>query len=306
MSLHKKKKIKKRQSVADGPAVEQPMSRKRMGCKRFLVKWFVIFMVCIVGVLIIVPAIIYAAQPDYYKILIIGSDQRGTERARSDAIMILSVPKKRDDPFSIIMIPRDTKIEHEEKGLQKLTHFYAMWEDEDEYLGNIDFTREVIEDLLDVKLDGTIEVTFDSFIEIVDMVGGVDTESEGHLDGAAAKELVHNRFNKAEGDFGRAAAQREVLRNLMSRMKDPVAAQQMYEYFKNTDRARLNINRTSAMVFGAAYIIGHRGDTSIGEVEEVVLPVSGQRIYTASAGKELSYQVVDEDELIELVEEYLR
>lgn len=308
MSLHKKptkSKSKKSPAVTEEniPA-EEP--KKGRGCKKLITRWIIRGAIFVIIFLIVVPLLIYLSQPSYYKVLVIGSDQRGSEHARSDVLMVVAVPKKSDNQFSMVMVPRDTMIEHPDKGLQKITHFYAMWENEDEYLGNKELTTAVVEDLLDIKVNGTVEVTFDSFIEIVDMLGGVDTESQGHLDGAAAKELVHNRYNKEGGDFGRADAQREILRNLMSRVKDPVKARMVYDYFLKTDRARLDINRNGFMIFGLAYLIGHQGNISLGEVEEIVLPGAGQRIYTPDFGKELYYWVLDEEGVKELVEQYLK
>lgn len=305
MSLHKKtSKLKQSPSA---PVVEdQPVEKtKRTGCRGLLMRWLVKVSLVLLLLAIVVPFGFYISQPKYYTILLIGSDQRGTEHARSDALIVVSIPKSSKHPFSMTMIPRDTKVEHSEKGLQKLTHFYAMWDDPEEYLGNKELTVEVIEDLLDIKLDGTIEVTFDSFTEIVDLLGGVDT-SQGYLTGAEAKELVHNRYNKEAGDFGRGEAQREIVRNLITRIKSPSNARAVYAYMQTTDRARVDINSTSLVAFGVAYLIGHRGDVSLGEVEEVVLPGEGQRIYTPDFGKELYYWVLDETGTKEMVEQYLK
>ena len=254
---------------------------------------------------VLIPLGIYASQPKYFKILVIGSDQRGTEHARSDVLMVVAIPKSKDNIFSMTMIPRDTKIDHPEYGLEKITHFYGKWEDPEEYLGNKELTEQVVEDLLDIKVNGTVEVTFDSFIDIVDLLGGVDT-SQGHMDGKEAKEVVHNRYNKQGGDFGRGEAQREILRNLLSRMKNISNAQAVRDYFAETDRARLDVSTNELGVFGVAYLIGHRGNVSLGDVEEVVIPGQSQRIYTPSFGKELYYWVLDEEATKETVEEYLK
>lgn len=315
MSLHKKT-TKVGRTIQDGPEndiqdarsakhVTKHPTQKTGGCRSLMMRWLVRLFLLVVVLIVVVPFGLYVTQPKYFKVLIIGSDQRGTEHARSDVLMIVAIPKSSKNTFSMTMIPRDTKIDHPEKGLQKITHFYAMWEDTDEYLGNQKLTQEVVEDVLGVNVDGTVEVTFDSFTEIVDLLGGVDT-SNGHLDGAEAQEVVHNRYNKAGGDFGRGVAQREILRNLLSRMKTPTNAQAVRDYFAKTDRARLHISLRKAAMFGAAYVIGHRGDLSLGEVEEVVIPGAGQRIYTPDFGKELYYWVLDEAGTKETVETYLQ
>lgn len=272
--------------------------RKRF--RRFLLRTFLIG-VLVLGVLLFG---FYVSQPRYYHLMVIGSDQRNNEHARSDALMIISIPKSKKDPMSLVMVPRDTKIDHPEKGLQKITHFYAMWDDSTDRMGNVELTTSVVEELLDIKIDGTVEVTFDSFTDIVDAVGGVDI-STGHVDGAEAQELVHNRFEQAEGDFGRAAEQREIFKAVMQKAKNPFKAREIYDYMMTSDRARLRISKPSLVSFGIAYLMGHRSLT-LPEIEEQVLPGEGERIYTPSFGKSLYYWILDEAGTTELVNKYLK
>ena len=266
------------------------------------VKYLCIFIIVLVAVI----AVWYLLMPDYFRVLVIGSDQRGTERSRSDVLMVIGIPKSVKDSITMIMVPRDTKVEHDEWGLQKLTHYYALGDRTDsEILGNLELTQEGVEDILGVKMDATVEVTFDSFIEIVDMLGGADT-AEGHVTGAEAKEMVHNRFVQAEGDFGRAENQREILRNLMTRAKSMDNAKLIYNYFQESENARLKFNKVKSVLFGVAFVIGHRGQFKLGEMHEEVLPGEGQRIYTPAFGKELYYWVLDEEDTKEAVKEYLK
>ena len=100
-------------------------------------------LICIVILLIaLIVVVAYLLTPDYYKVLVIGSDQRETERSRSDVLMVIAVPKSSKNSMNIVMVPRDTKIEHEEWGLQKITHLYFLGERTDsEVLGNLDSTQ---------------------------------------------------------------------------------------------------------------------------------------------------------------------
>lgn len=267
-----------------------------------LIKYLLILFIIIVAIV----AIGYLLMPDYYRLLVIGSDQRGTERSRSDVLMVIAIPKSAKNDMNIVMVPRDTFIEDEEFGMQKLTHFYALGERTDsEILGNLEKTQEVVEDLLGVKMSATVEVTFESFIEIVDALGGADVGGE-HVDGAEAKEMVHNRFEQASGDFGRAENQREILRNLVTRAKSYDNAKMVLEYFETSEKARLKFDKVKSVLFGVAFVIGHRGQLELGEMNEVILPGKGERIYTPAFGKELYYWVLDEDELKETVNENLK
>lgn len=302
MSLHPKLPANVKTSSNVATAADQPP--ERLGCRRWLRRIFLRGVLITLALLILLGVGFYLSQPKFYHILVIGSDQRNSEPARSDALMIISIPRSKQDPLSLIMVPRDTKIEHPEKGLQKITHFYAMWDDTVDRMGNVELTESVVADLLDIKIHGTVEVTFDSFTDIVDTVGGVDI-STGHVDGAEAQELVHNRFVQAEGDFGRAAEQREIFKAVLDKAKSPLVARKIYDYLQTSDRARLQLSMPSLISFGLAYVVGHRG-VSVPAMEEVVLPGEGQRIYTPAFGKSLYYWVLDEEGTQEIIEKYLK
>lgn len=309
MTLHQKTKRKQKSPAAlsepiiTPPVEEAPAMRRTWKQRLWRWIWHTVVILCIGVVLVLFG--IYLAQPRYYKLLIIGSDQRNHEHARSDVLMILAVPKSSRDSISLTTIPRDTKVDHATKGLQKITHFYAMWEDPKETLGNRVLTESVVEDVLHTKVHGTIEVTFESFDQVVDLLGGVDT-SQGHLNGKQAEELVHNRFVQPNGDFGRTAAQREIVENILSKMKHPSNAYAVYDYFQHTQRARLTTNRVSSGLFAVAYFLGHRGHISFSQAKEVILPGTGELIYTPAFNKKLYYWVLDDAKVKELVQQYLQ
>lgn len=304
MSLHPKT-TPQTEVVHVSSASGRDGANTKRGCRAWLRSLVVKF--GLIGLLVVLLGSIgfYVSQPRYYNILVIGSDQRTTEQARSDVLLIAAIPKSKRDPLSLVTIPRDTKIEHAEKGLQKITHFYAMWDDTTDRLGNRALTEQVIEELLDIRIHGTVEVTFDSFSDIVDLLGGVDLP-QGHLDGDAAQELVHNRFVQPAGDFGRTDAQRDIFKTLLPKLYTPANAQAVYHYFLTSDRARLQLSRTSLAAFGITYLIGHRGHLSPGELNEVVLPGVGTRLYTPDFGKALYYWELDAAPTEELVDQYLR
>lgn len=303
MALHKTTKTPRtnNQQFAEAPPQKVKRPKRRVGCKGWLLR-FVLF-----GILGLIFAAIafYVIQPKYYRILVIGSDQRNVEHARSDSLLLVSIPKSGGKPISMIMIPRDTFIDDEERGMQKITHYYAMWDENTEILGNKELTTETVENLLDIKVHGTVEVTFDSFTDVVDIVGGVTTE-DGEFTGAEAKELVHNRMNKADGDFGRAAAQRDVLMAVLPKLKNPATAKAVYDYIESSDRTRVDVSKPGLLAFGVAYMIGHKFNPDITNIEEIELPGSSARIYTPSFGKELYYWQLDEAGTQEILDEFSR
>lgn len=301
MSLHPKQIATAKTSGNIAPSDEP---KEQLGCRRWF-KRLAWRLLLIAGLIVVLLGFgFYLSQPKFYHLLVIGSDQRNNEPARSDALMIVSIPKSKQDPLSLTMVPRDTKMEDADYGLQKMTHFYAMWDDSVTRMGNVELTEAKVEELLDIEIHGTVEVTFDSFTDIVDTVGGVDI-STGHVDGKEAQELVHNRFVQPAGDFGRAVEQREIFKAVLQKAKNPATAKKLYAYLQTSERARLRLSKSSLISFGIAYLLGHRS-LNLPGIEEVVLPGEGQRIYTPSFGKSLYYWVLDEQGTEEIVNKYLK
>lgn len=275
-------------------------------------------------IVLAVVLLVYLTSPKYYRVLVVGSDQRGTERARSDVLFVVSVPKSGDESPLFLSIPRDTKIEHEEYGLEKINHLYGYGErpDDDKLLGNIDATQGAVEDLLGVKMDATVEVTFASFAEIVDVVGGavVSGESGGGtfdgvntsalrgevLTGEDALVLIRDRFTGDRTDFDRQADAREIMRSMITKVKDPDVVRSVLDYFDTAEYARLDFNKRRLGHFLIGAGIARKGQVSIGEMVEESIPGEGGRVYTPDFGKELYYWIVNEEELQALVEEHLK
>ena len=152
---------------------------------------------------------------DYF-FTIYGTDERGGEIPRSDIIMILRY-NPRDNKVFIVSIPRDTRVEIPNRGLDKINHAYAF--------GGSDLMTRVIEEFLSVQIDYSIKLSFENFAEIIDAIGGVQVNAQkdfdypGYIDipkgtqvlsGEKALEYVRFRYD-AQGDYGRIQRQQEVL-----------------------------------------------------------------------------------------------
>lgn len=261
--------------------------------------------------------------PSHYTVLFVGSDQRGTERARSDVMFVVSVPKSADQQPYFLSIPRDTKVEHEEWGLEKMTHFYALGDRQDDgkLLGNIDLTTSAVEDLLDVRIDATVEVTFNSFAEIVDLLGGAVVSAGSNtgetfdgvntgalraqtLTGQEALVVVRDRFTGGRSDFDRQADARQILRSLITKVKNPSVVRQMMKYFDESDQARIDFSSAKLIRFLVGAGVSRKGNITIGEMEEGSVPGVGGRLYTPDFGKELYYWIPDREALQEVVKEH--
>jgi LCP family protein required for cell wall assembly len=99
--------------------------------------------------------------------------------------------------------------------------------------GGFDLIKETLEHNFGVAVDGCLEVDFDSFESIIDILGGVDVEltaaeanivggdtHEGlcHLNGCQAQ--TYTRIRKIDSDFQRTERQRKLLSAMFTKMKD--------------------------------------------------------------------------------------
>lgn len=165
-------------------------------------------------------------EPFY--MLLIGSDARADDEgmgARSDTNIVVRVDAK-NNQATMISIPRDTMIQIDGYGTNKFNAAYTY--------GNVAGVIEEANDLLDVKISHYAEVNFESLIELVDVVGGVDVEvperiddpdagdivieaGPQHLDGEAALVFARSRAY-ADGDFTRASNQRLLIEGLVNKV----------------------------------------------------------------------------------------
>lgn len=101
-------------------------------------------------------------------ILLIGSDSSDFDKiGRSDAMIILTIDKD-NKSLKLTSLARDTLVNIPGHGHEKLTHAYAY--------GKAKLLLETIEKNLKIKLDGYVAVNFNSFIDLVDTLGGVEVD----------------------------------------------------------------------------------------------------------------------------------
>lgn len=103
-------------------------------------------------------------------ILLLGADERGEDKGRSDSLMVITLNPK-NNSMKTVSIPRDTYTEIVGKGKSdKINHAYAF--------GGIDMSVATVEKFLNVPINYYIEVNMEGFKDIVDAVGGVDVNNE--------------------------------------------------------------------------------------------------------------------------------
>lgn len=167
-------------------------------------------------------------------IYISGSDSRSgniVNKSRSDVNMIITL-NPNTKKILLTSIPRDYYVQlHGTTGTKdKLTHAGIY---------GIDMSKSTIEDLLDIKIDYTIKVGFNSVIKLVDLIGGIDIDSDlafttycrdggaertevkkgmNHFNGAQALSYARERYAYKEGDRHRIQNQQQVLEAIMQKI----------------------------------------------------------------------------------------
>ena len=165
-------------------------------------------------------------------IYISGSDSRSglvEANSRTDVNMIMTInPNTRE--ILLTSIPRDYYVQlHGTTGYKdKLTHSGIY---------GINMSKQTIEDLFNIKIDYTIKVGFNSVIDVVDLIGGIDIYSDksfrthcgdggaeityvqegyNHFTGPQALSYARERYAYIEGDNHRIQNQQQVLEAIIT------------------------------------------------------------------------------------------
>lgn len=173
-------------------------------------------------------------------IALLGIDTRTESfKGRSDAVIILTIDKDHDK-IKMTSIARDSYVEIEDRGYDKLTHAYAY--------GSARLAMKTINENYDMNITDYVTVNFFGIAEIIDELGGLEVdvdESERyvmnteyvpelnrigitcpkitktgvqHLTGAQALAYSRNRYSPG-GDAARTGRQREILTLMFEKVK---------------------------------------------------------------------------------------
>ena len=161
-------------------------------------------------------------------IMLVGQDRRpGEGRQRSDSMILITFNTSKNT-ITMTSFMRDQYVQIPGKPNFKLNAAYA-W-------GGFNLMNTTLKQNFGVFVDGNVEVDFDGFIEIIDMLGGVEitlTQAEvDHLNelhgwslspgtqflsGDVA--LQYSRIRAIDSDYRRAERQRTVLLSILNRYK---------------------------------------------------------------------------------------
>lgn len=133
-----------------------------------------------------------SSQPknnDISNILLMGSDSGDFNKiGRSDSMIILTIDDK-NKSLKLTSLARDTLVNIPGHGYEKLTHAYAY--------GKAELLLKTIEENFKIDIDDYIAVNFNSFIDLIDLIGGVEVDVHekeiSHLN-----DVIVNSFNLAE------------------------------------------------------------------------------------------------------------
>jgi LCP family protein required for cell wall assembly len=160
-----------------------------------------------------------------------GIDQFGSigSKGRSDVNILMAVNPE-TGRILLVSTPRDFYVQlHGTTGLKdKLTHSGVY---------GIGMSQETLEDLYGVDIDYYLKINFSSVIQVVDLVGGVDVNSDqafisayggyafkegwNHLNGDQALGFARERYSFASGDRARGENQEKVVAALIRKMAEP-------------------------------------------------------------------------------------
>ena len=189
-----------------------------------------------------------AKAEDIINILVVGQSSRSGEESRmADTTMVVSV-NTFDGTITVFSVLRDSYVKLPDYrghvcGRAKFTVCYGLGYQWGDTAGAMEMTNICMRDNFGVEVDYNVEIDFESFIRVVDLMGGIEielTEAEAkylnaddlyvtydvqpglqYLDGMAA--LSYARMRKAEGDndsdIKRSARQRLVIETLLNKVR---------------------------------------------------------------------------------------
>ncbi len=245
-------------------------------------------------------------------VLVVGLDNNWTEQdivytkgARTDTIMIanFNLDKK---TVGLLSIPRDSRVYIPGYYEEKINAAYS--------LGGIELASKTVTEVCKVPIDYYVVVRTQALPKLVDALGGVETYVEkdmdyddnwGHLhihlkegwqtiDGDRA--VQYSRFRKDdEGDLGRIRRQQQVMFAVKSKASKITGINELRKLIQ-TVLENVDTNFSTTELLALTNIYKHM---NMNEVKMGTLPTYGDD----SSG--VSYQVIDETQLQNCIDEYL-
>lgn len=186
------------------------------------------------------------SSADYINFLVVGQAAREGETERFSDTMILCTVNTYEKTLTMTSLLRDSFVKMPDYkgrtgGRIKLTTIYHLGSVYgDGAAGSMELMNLTLYHNFGIEVDHNIEIDFDAFIRVIDMLGGIDIEltqaeadylsfwadytagpGTAHLNGTEA--LCYARMRKAEGDGGsdivRTSRQRSLIESLLNQLR---------------------------------------------------------------------------------------
>lgn len=210
----------------------------------------------------------------YTNIALLGLDAQDATftNSRSDCIMIISINNDTKE-VKIASVYRDTYLNIDGHGLDKVTHAYAF--------GKAPLALSAINKNLDLDITEYVTIDFDSVINIVDAMGGVEitvTSAEaGQIPGISGagtynltgrQALAYGRIRKIDTDYARTERMRNVVIKVFEKAKKLSLTQLNSLIDQLLPEVTTNISQTEILSY-ASKIGGYNVTDSFGWPYEV-------------------------------------
>lgn len=210
----------------------------------------------------------------YTNIALLGLDAQDATftNSRSDCIMIISINNDTKE-VKIVSVYRDTYLNIDGHGLDKVTHAYAF--------GKAPLALSAINKNLDLDITEYVTIDFDSVINIVDAMGGVEitvTSAEAsQIPGISAagtynltgtQALAYGRIRKIDTDYARTERMRNVVIKVFEKAKKLSLTQLNSLIDQLLPEVTTNISQTEILSY-ASKIGGYNVTNSFGWPYEV-------------------------------------
>lgn len=210
----------------------------------------------------------------YTNIALLGLDAQDATftNSRSDCIMIISINNDTKE-VKIVSVYRDTYLNIDGHGLDKVTHAYAF--------GKAPLALSAINKNLDLDITEYVTIDFDSVINIVDAMGGVEitvTSAEaGQIPGISGagtynltgtQALAYGRIRKIDTDYARTERMRNVVIKVFEKAKKLSLTQLNSLIDQLLPEVTTNISQTEILSY-ASKIGGYNVTDSFGWPYEV-------------------------------------
>lgn len=241
-------------------------------------------------------------------ILLVGIDQRyEDEMSRSDTNLLLSIDPV-NKKLTLISLPRDSLVTLPGyEGDEKLAHAHSY--------GGVPLLIKTVESILNIEIPYYVEVNFEGFKKMIDLIGGITIDVEKdmdyesylgdvkihlkkglqHLNGEKALEYVRFRMDET-GDIGRMERQQKFIKAVIKQaleISNTLRLQKALLELKNW--VKTNLEPTQIIKLGLII-------KNIQDEDMISMTLPG----TLGWKNGLSYYILDYDKIQNIVDEYLK